>query len=265
MCGAAAIAKCGEKVVWHWAHAGQRHCDPWWENETEWHRSWKQCFPEEQREIVMFAPDGEKHIADVRTPNGMVVEFQNSPMAPEELRSREQFYGKMLWVVNAAPFRAQFSIMSPVPDPRSALGKDLVFSGGQRPIPHLKPSPTAGLGFWRRSENPNAGALVRHRSGRDIEDEIRGSYNGHHLFHWLRPKEVWLAATAPVFFDFGDSALWWLQRYDPEFNVRTVRRVLKADLIARNGGNAKALPPPLGESPLHPQVAPDELQKWWHA
>lgn len=44
-CGAAMIAKCGPRILHHWAHAGRRNCDPWWENETEWHREWKNLFP----------------------------------------------------------------------------------------------------------------------------------------------------------------------------------------------------------------------------
>ncbi|WP_218834777.1 competence protein CoiA family protein [Burkholderia ubonensis] len=40
-CGVATIAKCGPRVMHHWAHASRRDCDPWWENETPWHREWK--------------------------------------------------------------------------------------------------------------------------------------------------------------------------------------------------------------------------------
>lgn len=40
-CGSSMIAKCGSRNVNHWAHNGRRNCDPWWENETPWHREWK--------------------------------------------------------------------------------------------------------------------------------------------------------------------------------------------------------------------------------
>ncbi|WP_353957128.1 competence protein CoiA family protein [Pseudomonas siliginis] len=43
-CGAPMTAKCGEQNVWHWAHQGRRVCDPWWENEGEWHRAWSSSF-----------------------------------------------------------------------------------------------------------------------------------------------------------------------------------------------------------------------------
>jgi len=98
-CGSVVIAKCGDIRVHHWAHKGRRHCDPWWE-ETEWHRSWKNRFPDEWQEVVRRAPDGEKHIADVRTANDWVIEFQHSAIDPEERRSRNDFYGKLVWVVN---------------------------------------------------------------------------------------------------------------------------------------------------------------------
>lgn len=263
MCGDPALAKCGERVIWHWAHSGRLHCDPWWENETAWHRAWKRCFPEAQREVVMFAPNGEKHVADVKTTNGMVIEFQNSPMKPEELRSREAFYSRLIWIVNATPFVNQFFIMSPVPDPNTELGRDLVFSGGQRPIPSLKPSPTVGLMFWRRSENPERKNMVRIHSGHELHDEILKAYNGHHMFHWTRARDVWFGAKAHVFFDFGDDVLWWLHMYDAEYEVRTVRRVLKSALISKNGGDPTACPAHSGASPFHRQIAAETLQPLW--
>ena len=99
-CGSDLIAKCGELKVNHWSHKGNRNCDPWWENETEWHRSWKDYFPKEWQEIVHFDESGEKHIADVKTNNGWVLEFQHSFLNPEERRSRNSFYKQLVWVVD---------------------------------------------------------------------------------------------------------------------------------------------------------------------
>lgn len=75
-------------------------CDPWWENETEWHLNWKACFPEDWSEIVHTAEDGTRHIADVKTQHGWVIEFQHSAIKPEERRSRDAFYGRLIWVVD---------------------------------------------------------------------------------------------------------------------------------------------------------------------
>jgi competence protein CoiA len=99
-CGKPMVAKCGEVKVRHWAHKGRRDCDPWWENETEWHRAWKDQFPPDWQEIVHLAEDGERHIADVKTHDGWVIEFQHSHITPEERRSRDAFYPKLIWVVD---------------------------------------------------------------------------------------------------------------------------------------------------------------------
>ncbi len=99
-CGGPTIARCGEVRAWHWAHRGRRLCDPWWENETDWHRDWKNEFPADWQEIVHCADDGDRHIADVKTRDGWVLEFQHSHIRPEERRSREAFYRTLIWVVD---------------------------------------------------------------------------------------------------------------------------------------------------------------------
>lgn len=116
-CGGDVIAKCGPRRVDHWAHRGQRECDPWWEPETEWHRQWKNNFPTEYQEFIQFdEQSGERHIADVRTSHGLVIEFQHSHLDLGERRAREQFYGNMLWVVDGGRLKRDF--------PRFLKGKD---------------------------------------------------------------------------------------------------------------------------------------------
>jgi competence protein CoiA len=100
-CGSPMIAKCGQHKLWHWAHQSRVHCDPWWEAETDWHRDWKNRFPLDWHECICFDGDNnEKHIADVKTEHGLVLEFQHSPIAPAEMKSREDFYGNMVWIVD---------------------------------------------------------------------------------------------------------------------------------------------------------------------
>jgi len=101
-CGHPMVAKCGEVKIWHWAHKRRRPCDPWWENETEWHRAWKGQFPDDWQEVVHRDKNGEKHIADVKTDQGWVIEFQHSTIKPDERRSRDTFYPKLVWVVDGA-------------------------------------------------------------------------------------------------------------------------------------------------------------------
>jgi hypothetical protein len=94
------VAKCGDLKVWHWAHRGKRQCDPWWENEGEWHRAWKAEFPDASQEVVHLGHDGTKHVADIKTEHGWVIELQHSPISREERRSRDAFYRQLVWVVD---------------------------------------------------------------------------------------------------------------------------------------------------------------------
>lgn len=90
----------------HWAHRNKM-CDPWWEPETEWHRSWKNNFNAECQEVIFKDEQtGEKHIADVRTVHGMVIEFQHSHIDPLERVSREIFYKNMVWVVDGTRLKS---------------------------------------------------------------------------------------------------------------------------------------------------------------
>lgn len=100
LCGDPTIAKCGDIRVWHWSHLKKLTCDPWWENETEWHRSWKGQFPKEWHERIHRAAGGEKHIADVKTDKDWVIEFQYSHLPAEERKARTAFYQKVAWVVS---------------------------------------------------------------------------------------------------------------------------------------------------------------------
>jgi competence protein CoiA len=100
-CNCTVIAKCGNVRIRHWSHKEKLNCDQWWE-ETEWHRRWKESFPKDWQEIVRFAENGEKHIADVMTDQGYVIEFQHSPIKFEERKNRENFYKKMIWIVDGS-------------------------------------------------------------------------------------------------------------------------------------------------------------------
>jgi competence protein CoiA len=100
-CGSQVIAKCGEIVIWHWAHESREECDPWHECESAWHLGWKRMFPPEQCEVVMGP-----HRADIVDKGGMVIELQHSAISPAEIRERELFYRPgMLWIIDASPFQ----------------------------------------------------------------------------------------------------------------------------------------------------------------
>ena len=165
----------------------------------------------------------------MKTDEGVVLEFQNSPMPPDELRAREAFYGCMIWIVNAAPFRSRFHILSPLPDPASELAKDAVFCEER--------ARWLGKVFWRRSENPGyeTASMFLMRSKTEIADEIAALHVGHHLFEWERRRDVWFTAQAPVLFDLGDDVVWALQRYDDR-GLLCVQRVTKSSFLSLHGG-----------------------------
>ena len=117
LCNGEVIAKCGTHRVAHWAHRGMRDCDTWAEKETDWHLAWKNNFPVECQEFIQHdAQSGEKHIADVRTPHGLVIEFQHSHLDPQERDARERFHGNMVWVVDGTRLHRDY--------PRFNKGKD---------------------------------------------------------------------------------------------------------------------------------------------
>ncbi|KQU72436.1 CoiA-like domain protein [Aminobacter sp. DSM 101952] len=232
-CGAAMVAKCGPRIIHHWAHVSRRDCDPWWENETVWHREWKGLFPVECREIHHVAPNGEIHRADIKTASGIYVEVQHSSMTDAERHSREAFYQNLVWVIDGRGFRQNFDIYHMLPDPESELAQDLVWAKATRPM-----RGTANGMFFRLSRNrdhyPDAtkatlkGGWIE--SYHTIQNDIEASYCGHHQYDWVRPRKTWLDATCPVYIDFGDDLFVKLETYDTS-GLPCIRRVDKRKFV----------------------------------
>ncbi|MEQ8359310.1 MAG: competence protein CoiA family protein [Cytophagales bacterium] len=104
-CGKVVYGRKGKIVSPYWTHSNIFDCDMWSEPITQWHLDWQNQFPKEYQEVTMIDYEtGEKHRADIRLPNGTVIEIQNSPIGIDEIESREKFYGKenMIWVLNGA-------------------------------------------------------------------------------------------------------------------------------------------------------------------
>lgn len=99
-CGEAVVAKCGEINAWHWSHLSGKDCDPWFEGESEWHIGWKRKTDPKFCEVMMGP-----HRADILLPSGLVIELQHSPLSPDHIREREEFYQDMIWIVDAREFR----------------------------------------------------------------------------------------------------------------------------------------------------------------
>lgn len=100
VCHESVILKRGHIVSAHYAHKTSVCKDDWHHDMSEWHLSMQERFPEEQREIVV-KNNGEIHRADILSEN-MVIEFQHSPISPDELLARNRFYTlagyKIAWV-----------------------------------------------------------------------------------------------------------------------------------------------------------------------
>ncbi len=84
------IPKCGEINIHHFAHQTNSECHLY-KPETEWHRAWKDIFPEECREVRVTNANGKTRIADVLFAK-RVYEFQTVLPSPEEIRERELFW-----------------------------------------------------------------------------------------------------------------------------------------------------------------------------
>jgi len=112
-CNSEVVAKQGEINIWHFSHKVKNECSNWFKPMTEWHLNWQKQFPEKNREVIhKCEKTGEKHIADVKTDNGIVIEFQHSSISSKEIKSREEFYGeKMIWVLDGNSFNIDFKIL----------------------------------------------------------------------------------------------------------------------------------------------------------
>ena len=234
-CRKEVISKCGKIKVWHWAHSSKKHCDSWWENEGEWHRKWKSYFPESCQEIPMRDKEtGELHIADIQMKNGLIIELQNSAIGINEVKSRENFYKNMIWIVNAEKFKENIKIGHELPSLNSDFSKDIIFHNRtQYNWIHLKDA------MWHlKSENPSNSSAVQiylpmPMEKSEIISKIKKHYTGNHFFYWKRPRVIWLISNVSVFFDFGGDSVWQLNLNHPNAPRQLViKRFLKEELIA---------------------------------
>lgn len=199
-CGKEVVAKCGAIKVHHWAHKQEKDCDPWWESETEWHRQWKNHFPENYREVTFHDPaTGEIHRADVHTPSGITIEFQNSSISISELESRNKFYQDLVWVVNAGRFKG-FQFTCAIPDPESPLLQEFEFFPSKHPV------------LYRKSDFGKEGStMMQIFSLNSPELNHIPPSPIHWLYEWKHPHAGWFRSAAPVYFDFGHEFLYLLK------------------------------------------------------
>lgn len=110
ICGSKVLAYCGDIRIHHWKHKRKNKCDTWGEPETEWHRAWKNNYPDEWQEVTQIdETTSERHIADVQTEHDLVIEFQHSYINKEERTKRENFYNKMVWIVDGTRLKNDYT------------------------------------------------------------------------------------------------------------------------------------------------------------
>jgi len=90
-CGKELVPKCGTIVAPYWSHKAA--CTDDWNEESEWHAGWKLRAPSDWCEYVMGP-----HRADIRLPDGRILELQRSSLSVTAIRERELFYGNLTWL-----------------------------------------------------------------------------------------------------------------------------------------------------------------------
>lgn len=166
--------------------------------ETPWHRNWKKAFPPSFREVsFMDQTLGELHRADVHTPCGTTLEFQNSPICIDELRSRESFYPNLVWVLNGKKFKG-FKILKSLPDVDDVRLSAYEFCHGDH------------LSVIRKSDLLQAKPKILNFHHPEIKGIPFTSY--YYSFCWKHPHRVWYEAKAPIIVDLGGHFLYQLKQ-----------------------------------------------------
>jgi len=175
LCFSETIAKCGDINVHHWAHKSLEECDPWWEPETEWHRSWKMLMPSEQVEVTRAG-----HRADIVHASGIVVELQHSSISVEEIRERERAYHRMIWLFDGR------GLYRPKDIRRQSL---------------IKRNPT---------RSPLEIELALEQFTNSLE--LRRKQDDVYTFRWKHPRKHYGYTTAPCYIDLDDDLIFALKK-----------------------------------------------------
>ncbi len=196
-CSADVRAYCGLVKVYHWKHISHQECDPWYEGETEWHRNWKNKFDPKCQEVIRIDHvSGERHIADVYLDQrDVVLEFQNSPIQIGEIKDREEFYKRMIWIVNVFDVKMNILLFSITSDE-----------------------------FWEKVNKPWVHEIsFRHYPFANNPDIM--------IMKWKFRHRRWLETSAPLFFDIGDEYIYRKLHTVHIANVFVVKRVPKIKFI----------------------------------
>jgi len=164
--------------------------------ESIWHRNWKKAFPLDYREKSFCCQTtGELHRADVFTPCGTAIEFQNSPISLSEMKSREAFYSKMIWVVNGKKFKG-FKILKNLPHPEDPGLNGYEFRNSDH------------LSMVRKADVLNGAAAPKVLNFHHPELKGLNMTSNFYHFCWKQPHAVWFCAMAPIIVDLGGHFLY---------------------------------------------------------
>lgn len=190
--------------------------------ESPWHKNWKNAFPESYREVTFLNRDlGEHHRADVLAPCGTVIEFQNSPISLTELKSREEFYPKMLWLVNGKKFKG-FTIL-----------KHLPILTDHRLI-HFEFCLSDNLTMVRKKDLLNGIVKPKPLTFHHPELRVIPISSNYYSFRWRFPHKVWYAAKCPLIFDLGGHFLYQLHKREQlNGDYSYLEMISRKDFIAR--------------------------------
>lgn len=189
--------------------------------ESKWHKEWKLAFPVEQREQTFLNHmEGFHHRADVFTTCGTAIEFQHSPISVAELRQREAFYPKMIWVLDGKMFKG-FRLLKPLPDMRNPFLDAYEFAQG------------SNLALYRVEDLINGAERPRKLVLSHPElFHLKPSPN-YYSFAWKNPHRVWYEAQQPLWIDLGGYFIYQLlQRRQRSGDYGYLKLVAKKEFIA---------------------------------
>ncbi len=242
-CKSIVIAKCGELNIWHWAHDNLKNCDSWtYEPKTEWHLKWQSFFKEEQTEVYINR-FSQYHIADIYTDKGLVIEIQNSPISSTEIFERENFYDKMVWVINSKEFKHNLHLKEYSYD----IGKEIWFRWVnqyspsddkafaiivplddyfEQVLPALKSckfkkayDKEKDTEFWynkktqyqQQLDKPILNAFASYLLDTKMVHHLDENRNYSTNFKWLHLRKSWTTATKPIYIDLNNGFLFYIK------------------------------------------------------